>query len=109
MCTHWVAVPFWDEWETPGAQLADYCQGSLDWADLFGQHNEHRLFFPRLIWLPLAILAGSHATIAMLLERDAEAYLAPLGVSFLMVAQDGSLTVRDAGGASPAFVVSCAR
>jgi thiamine biosynthesis lipoprotein len=58
---------------------------------------------------PLAILAGSHTTIAMLLERDAEAYLAQLGVSFLMVAQDGSLTVRDAGGASPAFVVSCAR
>jgi hypothetical protein len=58
MFTHWVAVPFWDEWETPGAQLAHYCRGSLGWADLFGQHNEHRLFFPRLIWLPLAILAG---------------------------------------------------
>jgi hypothetical protein len=58
MCTHWVGVPFWDEWETPGAQLAHYCRGALGWADLFGQHNEHRLFFPRLIWLPLAIAAG---------------------------------------------------
>jgi len=58
MCTHWVAVPFWDEWETPGAQLAHYCRGSFSWADLFGQHNEHRLFFPRLIWLPLAIVGG---------------------------------------------------
>ncbi|HET8875159.1 MAG TPA: FAD:protein FMN transferase [Casimicrobiaceae bacterium] len=58
---------------------------------------------------PLAILAGSYATIAMLLERDAEPFLAPLGVAFLMVAQDGSVTVRDASCAAPAFVVSCAR
>lgn len=67
MCTHWVAVPFWDEWETPGAQLAHYCRGSLNWADLFGQHNEHRLFFPRLIWLPLAILAGWDVRYEMIL------------------------------------------
>src|SRR5689334_14571778 len=67
MCTYWVAVPFWDEWETPGAQLAHYCRGSLDWADLFGQHNEHRLFFPRLIWLPLAILAGWDVRYEMIL------------------------------------------
>jgi hypothetical protein len=67
MCSHWVAVPFWDEWETPGAQLAHYCRGSLGWADLFGQHNEHRLFFPRLIWLPLAILAGWDVRYEMIL------------------------------------------
>src|ERR1043165_6569390 len=58
MFTHWVAVPFWDEWETPGAQLAHYCRGSLGWADLFGQDNEHRLFFPSLYWMALAIFAG---------------------------------------------------
>lgn len=50
---------FWDEWYTPGAQLASYYRGTLTFADLFSQHNEHRLFFPRLIWLPMAILAGS--------------------------------------------------
>ena len=58
MITHWVAVPLVDEWETPGAQLASFCRGSLSWADLFAQHNEHRLLVPRLIWLSLAILAG---------------------------------------------------
>lgn len=58
MWTHWVAVPFWDEWYTPGAQLASYYRGTLTLADLFSQHNEHRLFFPRLVWLPVAILAG---------------------------------------------------
>jgi hypothetical protein len=58
MCTHWVPVPFWDEWDTPGAQLASYYRGTLNFADLFSQHNEHRLLFPRLVWLPIAILAG---------------------------------------------------
>ena len=58
MCTHWVAVPFWDEWDTPGGQLASYYRGTLNFAELFSQHNEHRLLFPRLVWLPMAILAG---------------------------------------------------
>jgi hypothetical protein len=58
MCRHWVPVPFWDEWDTPGAQLASYYRGTLTFAELLSQHNEHRLFFPRLVWLPMAILAG---------------------------------------------------
>jgi hypothetical protein len=58
MWTHWVPVPFWDEWDTPGAQLASYYRGTLTFAELCSQHNEHRLLFPRLIWLPLAIVAG---------------------------------------------------
>lgn len=56
--THWVPVPFWDEWDTPGAQLASYYRGTLTFAELCSQHNEHRLLFPRLVWLPLAIVAG---------------------------------------------------
>jgi hypothetical protein len=67
MCTHWVAVPFWDEWDTPGAQLAAYYRGTLHFAQLFSQHNEHRLFFPRLVWLPMAILAGWDVRHEMLL------------------------------------------
>jgi hypothetical protein len=59
MCTHWVAVPFWDEWDAPGAQLAAYYRGTLTFAELFSQHNEHRLLFPRLVWLPIVILTGA--------------------------------------------------
>src|SRR5947207_3708516 len=59
MWTHWVAVPFWDEWDTPGKQLASYYRGTLSLAELFSQHNEHRLLFPRLVWLPIAILTGA--------------------------------------------------
>ena len=40
---------------------------------------------------PLAILAGSYATIAMLLGRDAAAFLAPHGLRYLLVASDGAL------------------
>jgi len=55
---HWVPVPFWDEWDTPGGQLASYYRGTLTFAELCSQHNEHRLLFPRLVWLPMAIVAG---------------------------------------------------
>jgi len=58
MWTHWVPVPFWDEWETPGGQLASYYRGTLSFAELFSQHNESRKFFPRLLYLPISIVAG---------------------------------------------------
>ena len=67
MWTHWVPVPFWDEWDTPGGQLASYYRGTLTFAELCSQHNEHRLLFPRLIWLPLAIVAGWDVRHAMVL------------------------------------------
>jgi hypothetical protein len=65
--THWVPVPFWDEWDTPGAQLASYYRGTLTFAELCSQHNEHRLLFPRLIWVPLAIAGGWDVRHAMVL------------------------------------------
>jgi hypothetical protein len=58
MCTHWVPVPYWDEWDSPGKQLAAYYGGHLSFADLFSQHNESRSFFPRLVYLTLYLTAG---------------------------------------------------
>ena len=40
---------------------------------------------------PLAILAGSYATIAMLLAADAPAFLAQQHVRYLLVRADGSV------------------
>ena len=40
---------------------------------------------------PLATLAGSYATIAMLVAQDAERFLARQGAICLLVAADGSL------------------
>jgi len=55
---HTVAFPFWDEWNTPGAQLASWYRGTLSFAELCSQHNESRKLVPRLIYLPLFTIAG---------------------------------------------------
>ena len=50
-----VNIPFWDQWS-----FVEYLmlknQGLLSVQSLFWQHNEHRPFFPRLIWLVSASL-----------------------------------------------------
>jgi hypothetical protein len=55
---HWINIPIWDEWDTPGTALLHQAQGVLSWADLFAQHNESRKVIPRLIHLGIASLAG---------------------------------------------------
>jgi hypothetical protein len=50
-----VNVPFWDQWElVPIVQ--DYKTGHLSLHDLWQQHNEHRIFFPRIVMMILAII-----------------------------------------------------
>jgi hypothetical protein len=51
-----VGVPFQDQWELVPL-LEKLHQGSLSFADLWAQHNEHRILFPRLIMLGLAWLS----------------------------------------------------
>jgi thiamine biosynthesis lipoprotein len=46
------------------------------------------------VMAPLAILAGSYATIAMLGAHEAHAFLERQGVRYLMVAADGSITAN---------------
>jgi hypothetical protein len=48
-----VDVPFWDQWNFVPLLGKSY-EGSVTIGDLWGQHNEHRLLFPRLIMLGLA-------------------------------------------------------
>lgn len=55
---------------------------------------------------PIATLAGSYATIAMLLEREATPFLASTGVAFLLVALDMTLSTGGGSAAGPCFVVS---
>src|SRR5438128_1219761 len=50
-----VNLPYWDQWELVPL-LAKLHDGQLTLADLTAQHNEHRIFFPRLIMLGLATL-----------------------------------------------------
>ena len=48
-----VNCPHWDEWDQ-NLVLLKAREGSLTWADLLAQHNEHRLTVPRLVLLALA-------------------------------------------------------
>jgi hypothetical protein len=52
-----VDVPFWDQWNFVPLLDKSYGQG-VTLADLWAQHNEHRLLFPRLIMLGLAHASG---------------------------------------------------
>jgi len=47
--------PRLDQWEFP-LLLQKYEEGSLGFAEFWAQHNEHRLVFPRLIMLGVAVL-----------------------------------------------------
>lgn len=48
-----VDLPFLDQWEFIPV-LEKFYQGHLTFSDLWQQHNEHRIFFPRIVFLVLA-------------------------------------------------------
>lgn len=62
-----VDVPFWDEWALL-PMLQKSFTGELTWAELFEQHNEHRIFFPRLLYIAIAHLWGFNVVIPMFLN-----------------------------------------
>ena len=59
-----VDVPFWDEWELVPL-LRSLHDGHLSPGDLVAQHNEHRLLFPRVAMLALAVLTRWNARAEM--------------------------------------------
>ena len=51
-------MPYGDEWWTPGGQIVSFFHGTLQFADLFQQHNESRKLFPNLFYLLMAAVTG---------------------------------------------------
>jgi len=51
--TYSVNVPYWDQWSLI-ATFNEYASGDIKFSDFFRQHNEHRIFFPRIIFTTLA-------------------------------------------------------
>lgn len=49
-----VNVPFWDQWQTSIDLFFNISQGKIIFNDFFLLQNEHRLFFPRIIFVILA-------------------------------------------------------
>jgi hypothetical protein len=71
---HWLPLPYWDEWRTPGLLLTNYANGTLRISDFFLQHNECRMAVPSFLYLTLARLHGwdvRDAMMIMLLEGAA--------------------------------------
>jgi len=71
---HWVPLPYWDEWFSPGTLLISYAKGTLTFSDFFLQHNESRKAFPCLLYITLTKLHGwdvRDAMVVTLLEVTA--------------------------------------
>src|SRR5215468_5425056 len=51
-----VDSPVMDEWDGTAPLFEKMADGSLRFGDFFAQHNEHRIFFPRLIFFALGRL-----------------------------------------------------
>jgi hypothetical protein len=54
-----VTAPFWDQWDAEAMALyVPYDNCDLRWSQMFALHNEHRVFFTRLLALDLLVLNG---------------------------------------------------
>ncbi len=51
-----VNIPYWDQWDTVD-MFEKYYSGQIDFYDLWRQQNEHRTFFPKLVFLLLGIIS----------------------------------------------------
>lgn len=53
-----VDIPYWDQWNGFCPLLEKRHLGTLELADFWAFHNEHRILFPRLIMYGLALMTG---------------------------------------------------
>ncbi|MGF1569873.1 MAG: hypothetical protein ACFCVD_17685 [Nodosilinea sp.] len=59
-----VNVPHWDQWALVSF-FAKIQAGQATFVDFFAQHNEHRMFFPRIIFAILAFVSGWNNKVEM--------------------------------------------
>ncbi|OOG51071.1 hypothetical protein [Rhodanobacter sp. C01] len=53
-------LPFWDQWSQISAELAPWWQDHANLHFLFTAHNEHRIFFTRLVSMALLAINDGH-------------------------------------------------
>jgi hypothetical protein len=54
-----VMVPYWDQWDGEAAAIfLPFSDATLGWQSMFALHNEHRIFFSRLLALGLLTANG---------------------------------------------------
>jgi hypothetical protein len=86
-----VDVPYWDEW-TIASLLQRIDDGTLTFAIVFAQHNEHRMLVPRAIQLLAALAVGWDTRVGMWLTQ---------GLLFAMMAGCIALWRRSTPGHFP--------
>ncbi|MFM6192415.1 MAG: hypothetical protein ACKPFB_21235, partial [Planktothrix sp.] len=60
-----VNVPFYDQWVLP-ALFEKTATGTLAFKDLFELHNNHRILFPRLIFIGLGFISNWNIKLELL-------------------------------------------
>lgn len=93
-----VNIPFNDQW-TMVSLLIKQQQGLLTIMDLFAQHNEHRPFFPRLIWMTLASFTDYNVNVELWVN-----FLMALG-TFLFFIRQAMKTWDTAGTTWSPFLI----
>jgi len=77
-------LPFWDQWDAQAFNLfSPWLNGTFDGQTLFAPHNEHRIFFTRLLTLSLLEINGQWDT---LVEQVVNAVLQIINAIILIVA-----------------------
>lgn len=52
------SVPFWDQWGGENSIFSAFHNGTLTWEAMFAAHNEHRIFWTRLLTIALFEING---------------------------------------------------
>ncbi len=84
-----VNVPFWDQWELV-TLIQKLHNGTAGFSDFFAQHNEHRIFFPRIVMVVLAYITSWNTKF----EVAANVVLAASSMWFLWLMLRKTLTER---------------
>lgn len=91
---YYVIVPVWDDWELVLA-LEKLSSGTLTFEDLFAFHNEHRIFFPRVIMLAIAVLTNWNLLYTQFASLSAVLIsIGLIAVSIRAMERDTSVTIN---------------
>ena len=95
-------TPYADEWDGEAANLLKpYLRGALTIGDLFQAHNEHVIFFTRLLTLAIFNLAGYWDVILQMVANAILDAATVVGISYAL-----SRPLRGGVGASAAMILS---
>ncbi len=96
-----LTVPYWDQWELVPL-LYKMHSGELSFSDIWAQHNEHRIFFPKLIMLTLAYMTDWN----IMYELYTNLVIAALTLFFLFILLRQTFSNHNCAAAKGLFIIS---